>query len=376
MTLEPRLIVLLLNILCKVHNKSSEKILSLYQGQVLAYKYTPQTSLQLSNSTSSTKLPPHYSQTSNSITSKNLCVDEWISYWRENLKDSIYAGHLPVLDDEELRSLSSSKDSSQNRCKTVFEITTVETLTTSLSSLCDGFPRAQSVGETTRTYTESRPSRHCTTQYTKSEDYWNNRWYGHEEGDDYSWYGQGEKKDKLSDAPRCQVPPSECAESWARYLDQFRFGVCYDDLCLDHDHLSLSPFQISQWKSHLFVNCKHVLPRLRAWLLVAEGRTEFLNGTLPSELENLSEQEVDKAIDGYYSCNVMVDSFVLFHFPLAIPTTRDICTNSGYGEFFSYVPLYASTNPALAAIVTAATFGIHDLRLEDELIGKYANYLA
>jgi hypothetical protein len=292
------------------------------------------------------------------------------------------------MDNEEFQNWTRSLNhASLKSCKTVFDITTIRTLTTSLSSLCDGFPRAQSVGETTLTYAEPVPNTPClTTQYTKSEDYQN-------------WERYPAWSENHPDPPSCQVPLTECSESWSRYVNAFRdldgvynasftmdvkagkflgLRLCDDKTangtCVNYsvDVWKTFPFQISTWKDHLFANCPHVLPRLRAWLMKSANTPYLLDSTPLSEPEDLSEQELDRNLEGLFFCFIRVDSFVLFHFPLAIPTTRDICTNSQYGEFFSYTPLYASTDPAVSAIVTAATFGMHDLREGAASISKYS----
>jgi hypothetical protein len=258
---------------------------------------------------------------------------------------------------------SSKNPDTKSACQTIFDITTVSTVTAPLSTMCDGFPRAQSVAEATTTYIKTVPNTPCLNKDTKTSGY-------------------------LPDAPTCQVPQLDCADSWARYLDAFgEYGDTYnynatvtmditsskylgarpcdkdaaDGTCENYIIDTSNPFQISGWKNHLFTNCTHVQPRLRAWLIDESHRPE---------LEDLPEQELDRRYDGIHLCGVKVDSLVLFHFPLDIPTTRNICTNSGFGEYFSYVPLYVSTNPAISAVVTAATFGMHDLRSGDASISK------
>jgi hypothetical protein len=155
--------------------------------------------------------------------------------------------------------------------------------------------------------------------------------------------------------------------------------------CEEDTLFSNSPFQISTWQNHLFTNCTSVLPKLRASYLLSQdgGFLDLFNDTVAvanwgpnftSAVNVSSEQELESKMDEWFACQVFVDSVVLFHFPLSLPPTRDICTNSGYGDFFSYVPHIASTDPAVYATVSAVTFGMHDLRLDIASISKYCTH--
>ncbi|KAF2432506.1 hypothetical protein EJ08DRAFT_732283, partial [Tothia fuscella] len=327
----------------------------------ISHKFTPQTSLGPLNGVPTTVSVSSRVQPRDSTTpTPDPCVSEWISYWqkimRDKVKSQVESQYDSTRDKKQWNNWTNSERPKSKYNKTTFAITTVSTLTTPLSSLCDGFARAQSVAETTLSYIE-----------TVTDEFMLDRIYN-------------EKQRLRQNAPCCQVPQADCTQSWARFVGVFRsdnlemakyLGApsCDDapvnGTCVSDEIVRAQPFDISAWKNHLFENCTDVLPRLRAWslaTLLTSPHAPNRNDLPFSELVGLPGQELSRKLDGYFSCEVFVDAFVLFHFPLAIPTTRDICTNSGYGDFFSYLPLSASTNPAMSAVVTAASFGMHDLR--------------
>jgi hypothetical protein len=129
-----------------------------YYGPAISYGYTPQTSLEPKNSVSSTALQAYRTRFSNSTTSSYLCVSEWISSWERIIEDKMKSDvewnyNFGRMDSEEFSSWKSSKYPGPQLKEAT--ITTVSTVTTSLSSLCDRFPRAQSTGEITLTYRQN-----------------------------------------------------------------------------------------------------------------------------------------------------------------------------------------------------------------------------
>jgi hypothetical protein len=123
---------------------------------------------------------------------------------------------------------------------------------------------------------------------------------------------------------------------------------------------------MAYWPDHLFVNCTEVLPYLRL-----EQAVEQLLALRELGITNeLAPQELDRKLDELNGCHVDVDQFVLLYFDPDLPTTRDICTSSGYGEFFPYPSTHKSMGLPSSAVVSVITFDVHDLRSEQQAIGK------
>jgi hypothetical protein len=270
-------------------------------------------------------------------------------------------------------------------------VTSTSTIIEPVSVECDRWPRAKSVRELeiTRTTTLNRNGT-CPQQFTRSTDYYN-----------YN-YRPSER------VPKCQLPISECSESW-EYLKEL-FGNwrllklefdhftnetkrCRKDGTFCHQTVESPTYALSNigliasWKDHLFINCTEILPYLRfqqAWgshlfyererlakpsRIMTDSRLKLNDSIFRGD--ELSPQDLDSKLDSYYGCDVSAHEFVLLYFEPNISTTRDLCTSDGFGEYFPYPHDETSSIGLLrSAFITTIPFNAHDMRAGEEAISE------
>jgi hypothetical protein len=346
-------------------------------GQIITRNISSALTISLTSSLTDSSRPlpitPSLSydfRSSDSFLEARPCLSTWISYWKDRM-------HTQVRDDFEYESWrtmgsSSFRQWSETKYKetclsSTFVVTSTSTITEPASTECDGKPRARSIGESTIVFTTTvARNSACPEQYDISQPLLN----------------QGYESDK--DAPKCQVPIPECSESWDRFTAIFTDWNCFNTTFPHLDWQKISKRQeaypcnnplchyiahMGKWNDHLFINCTEVLPYLRLHqALHEEGESRLLDPDYPQLQKlgitnKLSPQELDKRLDEVEGCSVFVDQFVLLYFEPDIPKTRNICTSSGYGEFFSYSYTQKSSPGLLqSAVVPVITFNAHDLR--------------
>jgi hypothetical protein len=299
----------------------------------------------------------------NSTSYSNACVSSWIAYF-----NSIVTHEVKTWYDKR-------RDVWVEPCTdiTTFTVKTTSTLTKTTTTECDGTPRAVSTGETViTTVTSARLPGTCLKQATAKEEY-----------DIFS-------QDPTDNRPNCHISNLDCADAWETLLAAFTYYIAYDgdrifksynrsevrrfcegkvSPCFDLDrHVALDSVSVMlDWRDHLFVNCPYGLLFLRK--LRIHGGSDFLK-TLNNRTDVSPPNVLNSKLDELYGCDVTVDSFVLLYFPPDIPQKRDICADSGYGEFFSHQLATSLTDPAVHAVVTTIVFDQHDLRYSRAVISK------
>lgn len=320
-----------------------------------------------------------------------LCLSSWDSYYKRRISAEIDSEReylsMATRDSSIFSSWSTSKYTLY--CSEPYVVTSTSTITVAATPECDGIPRARSITESILTYTTTaNKNRPCPRQYKSGEEMY-----------------EGAQNRAWADAPKCRIPEAQCSESWKYFNKTFAdwayFGARHlriseidnikakihkmraknlDDCvpilnrtrCIDERDADCSGFrdgpmcqymeQISRWKDHLFVNCSNVLPHLR---VIGLHKEQY------NDLNKLPPNEMDRKLDQDSGCRVSVDQFVLLYFDLGIPETRDICTSSGYGEFFKYPYGHTTTvPPSGSAIVSTIFFYPHDLRHSANVIRK------
>jgi hypothetical protein len=287
------------------------------------------------------------------------CLSAWISYWKASITRQARSQGVPVSETRtntsSYRGLLASKERKTCANQT-FVVTSTSTITEPVSTECDHLPRAKSIAESVITFTTTvGGGSTCPRQFKNKEE-----------------FERSKRHHADDDAPKCQVPVSQCFESWNRFnatfsewkferplRTGFRLEPCETAMCL----ITL----MSYWEDHLFAECPEVLPYLRLEI-ADEYRARFLEQGITNQL---SPKELETKLDEVFGCQVDVDQFVLLYFEPSIPKTRDICASAGYGEFFPYsYPNSSTFAPPSSATVSAVTFDMHDLRREQKVLGK------
>jgi hypothetical protein len=308
------------------------------------------------------------------------CLSSWDSYWKTRISAEIEDQRewMSVLSATDPSIFSSWHKSKDPYCSKTYVVTTTSTITEAAAPECgDGIPRARSITESILTYTTTADKDlPCPQQYKSRAAI-----------DEETLYSP------WTDAPKCRIPEAECSESWKYFyktfadwthigprnlqlseIDNFnkqRISCGFNGTtcieprpdCSGYRDSPMCNFMrhMSQWTDHLFVNCSNVLPYLR----LIKVHERFLKG-----YNKLPPNEIDRKLDDI-GCEINVDQFVLLYFDLGIPETRDICTSSGYGEFFPYSYGHTSAAPPSgSAIVSTIVFYPHDMRDSREAFSR------